>query len=504
MGATSAGGYPPGVGSTVEVGEIESLAKGALIVGDGSGAPTTLTVGANDTILMADSAQASGTKWGNAATVKTALSLDNVENTALSTWAGTANITTVGTIATGTWSATAIGATKGGTGQTTYAVGDVLYCGVADTLSKLAGNTTTTRNFLRQVGDGAASAAPAWDTVTKTDVGLSNVENTALSTWAGSANITTVGTIGSGTWQGAAIGDSYISSAATWNAKQAGHANLTSLAALNYVSASFVKMTAADTFALDTNTYVVSGGALGTPSSGTLTNCTGLPITGLATSTVDPIGVGSIELGHASDTTITRTGAGAIAVEGVAVLLSGGALGTPASGTLTSCTGLPIAGLVASTSTAIGVGSVELGHASDTTIARVSAGVISVEGVTVPTISSTNTLTNKRIDPRITSIVSEATPTVNTDNCDAVTITAQAAAITSMTTNLSGTPVNFQKLIYRIKDDGTGRAITWGASFEAKGTALPTTTVASKVLTVGFIYDTVTSKWGCVASQQEA
>ena len=75
-------------------------------------------------------------------------------------------------------------------------------------------------------------------------------------------------------------------------------------------------------------------------------------------------------------------------------------IGTPSAGTLTSCTGLTIAGLVASTSTALGVGSIELGHASDTTIARVSAGVISVEGVTIPSISSTSTLTNKRIDPR--------------------------------------------------------------------------------------------------------
>ena len=73
-----------------------------------------------------------------------------------------------------------------------------------------------------------------------------------------------------------------------------------------------------------------------------------------------------------------------------------------------------------------------------------------------------------------------------------------------MTTNLSGTPNNFDTLIIRIKDDGTARAITWGTGFEAKGVALPTTTVSSKVLTVGFIYDSVTSKWGCVASAQEA
>jgi hypothetical protein len=46
------------------------------------------------------------------------------------------------------------------------------------TWARLAGNTTTTRKFYRQVGDGVNSAAPAWDTVTKTDVGLSNVDNT--------------------------------------------------------------------------------------------------------------------------------------------------------------------------------------------------------------------------------------------------------------------------------------------------------------------------------------
>lgn len=79
------------------------------------------------------------------------------------------------------------------------------------------------------------------------------------------------------------------------------------------------------------------------------------------------------------------------------LLYDGGALGTPSSATLTNATGLPISGLTSSTSTALGVGSIELGHASDTTIARVSAGVISVEGVTVDTISAANTLTNKTI-----------------------------------------------------------------------------------------------------------
>jgi hypothetical protein len=120
------------------------------------------------------------------------------------------------------------------------------------------------------------------------------------------------------------------------------------------------------------------------------------------------------------------------------------------------------------------------------------------------TTTSTATLTNKRITKRVTTITSSATPTVNTDNCDVVTITALGEAVTSMTSGLSGTPTNFQTLIYRILDDGTGRAITWGASFSAKGVDLPTTTTASKLLTVGFIYNTVTSDWECVASSEEA
>lgn len=65
--------------------------------------------------------------------------------------------------------------------------------------------------------------------------------------------------------------------------------------------------------------YVAPSGALGTPSSGTLTNCTGLPVAGITASTSTALGVGSIELGAASDTTISRSAAGVIAVEGLAL-----------------------------------------------------------------------------------------------------------------------------------------------------------------------------------------
>ena len=152
-----------------------------------------------------------------------------------------------------------------------------------------------------------------------------------------------------------------------------------------------------------------------------------------------------------------------------------------------------------STSEALGVGTLEVGHASDTTLSRVSAGVVAVEGGTVPTISSTNTLTNKRVTLRTGTTTSHATPTINTDNVDFYSLTAQTEAITSFTTNLSGTPTEGQKLWIAVTGTAA-RAITWGASFENGPVALPTTTVTTTRLDVGFIWNTVTSKWRCVAS----
>jgi len=46
-------------------------------------------------------------------------------------------------------------------------------------------------------------------TIAKSEVGLGNVENTALSTWAGSMNLTTLGTVGNGTWHGSTVGLGY-------------------------------------------------------------------------------------------------------------------------------------------------------------------------------------------------------------------------------------------------------------------------------------------------------
>lgn len=98
---------------------------------------------------------------------------------------------------------------------------------------------------------------------------------------------------------------------------------------------------------------------------------------------------------------------------------------------------------------------------------------------------------------RLLTIASNATPTINTDNYDLVTITAQAANITSMTTNLTGTPQDGDEL--HIAITGTAaRTIAWGAKFEASTVALPTTTVTTNRLDIDFIWNAATSKWRCL------
>jgi len=470
--------------------------------------------------------------------------------------------------------------------------------------------------------------------------------------------------------------------------------------------------TSAFTAATAGTDYVAPSGALGTPSSGTLTNCTSLPVSGITASTSAALGVGTVELGHATDTTLSRSAAGVIAVEGVTVPLNSITnthtaqqieLGHATDTTLTrSASGvLAVEGVTVplnSTTNIHTAQQIELGHASDTTITRSSAGVLAVEGVVLDTISAANTLTNKtisgasntlsnipasatpnasrlvvttlgggtgtedgpntwnkiatisfgsnqnfetqvmlavvggvsgnahdtaiisiqcraqttglvpyinvemlakggsssstaligadsfkiisggfgtdielwmqkklnfgifnifeigrssltnsnaitynnfgawqsatptgavnnvstngvtvfgvpvvtttatqtltnkRFTPRIGTVASSVTPAINTDNFDQFNITAQAAAITSMTSGLTGTPTDGQPLTVRIKDNGTARAITWGASFVAGGATPLATTAVSKTHLVQFIYDSTAAKWACIRS----
>ena len=105
------------------------------------------------------------------------------------------------------------------------------------------------------------------------------------------------------------------------------------------------------------------------------------------------------------------------------------------------------------------------------------------------------------LNPRVQTVASAATVTPTSAN-DIVTITAQAAALALA--NPTGTFVEGQSLIIRIKDNATARAITYGTDYRAIGVTLPTTTVLSKTTYLGIIYNSTDTKWDVVGVTTQA
>lgn len=103
--------------------------------------------------------------------------------------------------------------------------------------------------------------------------------------------------------------------------------------------------------------------------------------------------------------------------------------------------------------------------------------------------------------PSIQSVTSSATVTPTFAN-DLVVITAQAVNLTLA--NPTGTAQNGWGIVIRIKDNGTGRTISYGTNYRAIGVTLPTTTVAGKTLYLGMVYNSADTKWDVLAVGQEA
>ena len=111
------------------------------------------------------------------------------------------------------------------------------------------------------------------------------------------------------------------------------------------------------------------------------------------------------------------------------------------------------------------------------------------------TLAGTETLTNKRITPRATIGYSGGAISVAGNSLDVASVDATSA----LTMNApSGTPTAYQPLLYRIKDNGTARSITWNAVYRAVGCTLPSTTVVGKVLYVQTRYNSADSLWDVV------
>lgn len=133
----------------------------------------------------------------------------------------------------------------------------------------------------------------------------------------------------------------------------------------------------------------------------------------------------------------------------------------------------------------------------------VGNGTSAMTAVTAPSgtvvgTTDTQTLTNKRVTQRIVSIASSSTPTPNGDTTDIYELTALAVGATFGAP--TGTPNDGDKLIIRIKDNGTAQSLAWNAIYRfSSDLAAPTTTVISKTMYLGFIYNSADSKWDNIA-----
>lgn len=115
-----------------------AAANGSLLIGNGTGYTLATLTGTANQITITNAA----------GSITLSISTGYI---------GQTSITTLGTITSGTWSATTIAANRGGTGQTAYAIGDLLYADTASTLAKLA--DVATGNALISGGVGVA---PSW------------------------------------------------------------------------------------------------------------------------------------------------------------------------------------------------------------------------------------------------------------------------------------------------------------------------------------------------------
>ena len=214
--------------------------------------------------------------------------------------------------------------------------------------------------------------------------------------------------------------------------------------------------------------------------SGTFTSLTGTTITG---TTINGTTVNSTTGNFTSLTGVTIIGTTVSAPTGSFTSLTGttttGTTANFVSGVFTT----QISGLTVIANT------IELGNASDTTLSRSAAGVLAVEGVVIPSISSTSTLTNKTLtDPAIIGTILEDVFTI-TDGA-AFEVDPGNGSIQLITLGASRTPkaTNFAagESVTLMVNDGTAYTLTWTDATWGTGGVIWKGGIAPTLATAGF------------------
>jgi len=192
---------------------------------------------------------------------------------------------------------------------------------------------------------------------------------------------------------------------------------------------------------------------------------------------------------------------------GSGLTFTGGTLtATSSGGSVTSVSVVTANGFAGTVATATSTPAITL-TTSITGVLKGNGTAISAAtaGTDYTTPTGLELLSNKRINPRVsaTTTASSLTPDVSVSTgYDEYAYTALASALTINAP--TGTPVDGNKLIFRLLDNGTAQTLSWNSTYTIIGVTLPTTTVANKTTYVGCIYNANNTRWDVVAVTTQA
>ena len=360
-----------------------------------------------------------------------------------------------------------ITAAKGGTGQTSYAVGDILYADTTTTLAKLA--DVATGNALIS---GGVSTAPSWG-----KIGLTTHVSGTLPTANGGTNLTSF----------TANGIVYASSASVLATGSALVFDGTNMGIGVASPAAYLSLkNAATADKANSIRLFDAGGTNGNNYGFGMQNSTGE-----FSYTAGNSGFHTWYTANVERMRINSTGVGI----GVTPAVKLDVLGTVQAAAAATQDAVRLAGRAGGTGTyAVTLTPTTLTASRTLTLPDATTTVVGTD--------ATQTLTNKRIDPRVVSAASASSLTPSIATADIYAYTALAAGLTINAP--TGTPVDGNKLMFRLLDNGTARALTWNATYTVIGVTLPTTTVANKTTYVGCIYNANNTRWDVIAVATQA